>query len=115
MSYLQQRTMLNPAVQFPDGIVKKTWAFGQPRIDDIKIEEVLQKTDLELAVLSAFQWDEDWILSKLNLRQTKVVCVVQADSEELVSLNMIFTLLSCSHLRFARLRSLSHRNARRQK
>jgi hypothetical protein len=65
--------------------------------------------------LSAFQWDEDWILSKLNLRQTKVVCVVQADSEELVSLNMIFTLLSCSHLRFARLRSLSHRNARRQK
>jgi hypothetical protein len=34
--------------------------YGCPRQgDDIKIEEVLQKNDLELAVLSAFQVDPD--------------------------------------------------------
>jgi hypothetical protein len=38
---------------FPRGVVKKTWAFRFPRLgDDIKIEEVLQKESLELAVLS---------------------------------------------------------------
>jgi hypothetical protein len=45
-------------IQYPNGVVKKTWAFGYDRQgDDIKIEEVLQKSDLELAVLSAFQLD----------------------------------------------------------
>ncbi|CZR59989.1 uncharacterized protein PAC_09884 [Phialocephala subalpina] len=68
-------------IQYPDGVVKKTWAYGCPRDgNDIKIEEVLQKDDLELAVLSAFQIDSDWIMSKLN-EKTKVVWVLQAKSE----------------------------------
>jgi hypothetical protein len=74
-------TLLGPGIQFPAGIVRKTWAFGYPREGDIKIEEVLQKGDLELAVLSAFQWDEEWILRKLDLTRTKVICVVQAKGE----------------------------------
>lgn len=82
LSYRQQMDKLTPGIQFPNGTVKKTWAYGYPRQDDIKIEEVLQKEDLELAVLSAFQWDEEWILRKLNMRKTKVICVVQAESEE---------------------------------
>lgn len=54
-------------LQFPDGVVKRTWAFGYPReADDIKIEEVIQKQNLELAILSAFQIDVEWITSKLN-------------------------------------------------
>lgn len=68
-------------MQYPNGTVKKTWAYGFPRDgNDIKIEEVLQKDDLELAVLSAFQIDSDWIMSKLN-EKTKVVWVLQAKSE----------------------------------
>jgi hypothetical protein len=86
LSYRQQKSMLATGIQFPDGIVKKTWAYGYPRQDDIKIEEVFQKDDLELAVLSSFQWDDEWVLSKLNLRKTKVICVVQADREEQVSI-----------------------------
>jgi len=35
--------------------VKKTAAQGCPREDDITIEEVFQKDDLELAILSAFR------------------------------------------------------------
>lgn len=51
------------------GTVKKTWAFGYPRIgDDIKLEEILLKNDLSLAVLSSFQWDMDWLLAKIDLR-----------------------------------------------
>jgi hypothetical protein len=82
LSYTQQKDLLAPGIHFPDGVVKKTWAFGCPRQNDIKIEEILQKDDLELAVLSAFQWNEEWIFRKLNMRKTKIICVVQAEREE---------------------------------
>jgi len=50
--------------QYPNGTVKKTWALGHDRNgDDIKIEEVLQRSDLEVAVLSSFQVDADCTLS----------------------------------------------------
>ncbi len=52
---------------FHEGTVRKTWACGHPRTaHDIKIEEVLQKDDLALAVLSSFQWDVAWLLAKMN-------------------------------------------------
>ena len=55
-----QPVFLKPAV-------KKTWAFGHTRTgDDIKLEEVLQKNDLNLAVLSSFQWEIDWLLAKID-------------------------------------------------
>lgn len=77
-------------IQYPDGIVKKTWVKGFPRDgNDIKIEEVLQKDDLELAVLSAFQIDAEWISSKLY-EKTKVVWVLQAKSEAEVSRYIVF-------------------------
>jgi len=41
---------------------------------------VLQKEDLELAVLSAFQIEPDWVISKLA-PSTKVVWVLQAKTE----------------------------------
>jgi hypothetical protein len=82
LSYKQQQDLLAPGIHFPDGVVRKTWAYGFPRQNDIKIEEVLQKDDLELAVLSAYLWDDEWILRKINMRKTKVICVVQAESEE---------------------------------
>ncbi|TGO75353.1 hypothetical protein BELL_0218g00050 [Botrytis elliptica] len=67
-------------IQFPLGIVKKTWAQGFPRKDDIKIEEVLQSSTLEHAVLGAFQIDSDWIISKIQ-PSTKVIWVLQAKTE----------------------------------
>jgi hypothetical protein len=71
---------------FPRGVVKKTWAFGQPRQgDDIKIEEVLQKHQLELAVLSSYQWDEEWLLSKIDLARTKLILVAFAVDDAQVS------------------------------
>lgn len=81
-----QQVRIAPGVQYPHGVVKQTWAFGFPRSGDIKIEEVLQKTDLDLAVLSSFQWDQEWILSKLNMARTKLILVAQAVRGDEVSL-----------------------------
>lgn len=66
---------------FLDGAVRKTWASGYDRNEDIKIEEVLQRNDLTLAVLSSFQWEIDWLFSKLNLKTTQVTLVMQAKDE----------------------------------
>ncbi|KAK7736876.1 hypothetical protein SLS63_003225 [Diaporthe eres] len=67
---------------YPQGIVRRTLALGCARRDDITIEEVLQRDTLELAVLSSFQWDEEWLMSKLNLGKTKVLLVAYAEDEE---------------------------------
>lgn len=65
-------------LQYPSGTVKRTWAFGYERKNDVKIEEVFQKADLKTAVLSAFQWDVEWVLSKIDARTTKLVFAMQA-------------------------------------
>lgn len=56
---------------FPKSTVKKTWAFGYDRADDIKIEEVLQKQFLQQVVLCAFTMDFDWIAAKLDLARNQ--------------------------------------------
>ncbi|ROW12109.1 hypothetical protein VMCG_00047 [Cytospora schulzeri] len=66
---------------YPKGTVLRTWVRGMPRQDDIKIEEVLQKDDLELAVLSSFQWDEEWLMAKLNMATTRVLLVAYAPDD----------------------------------
>ncbi|KAK1722326.1 ubiquitin interaction domain-containing protein [Colletotrichum acutatum] len=67
---------------FPKGAFKRTWAYGCPRNgEDIKIEEVLQRDKLQLAVLSSFQWDEEWLLSKVNARNTKMLLVAYANND----------------------------------
>ncbi|KAI0181043.1 phospholipase D/nuclease [Hypoxylon sp. FL1284] len=69
------------SLRYPKGVVKKTWASGHPRADDIKIDEVLQKNELELAVISSFQWDDKWMRSKINLARTKVFLIAFASGE----------------------------------
>nr|POF13893.1 tyrosyl-dna phosphodiesterase 1 [Quercus suber] len=73
---------------YPRGIVKKTWAFKHERTGyEVKIEEVLEPSTLRTAVLSAFQWDMPWILSKLKTPDkkgvTKCVFIMQAKEQEL--------------------------------
>ncbi|KAI7344012.1 phospholipase D/nuclease [Hortaea werneckii] len=73
------------SLQYPHGVVKKTWAFGHPRHNDIKLEEVLEPQTLRTAVLSAFQWDTDWVLSKIKTPlkggRTKCIFIMQAKQE----------------------------------
>jgi hypothetical protein len=74
-----------PVPQWPLGAVKKTHVSGIPRKgNDITIEEVFQRADLELAVLSSFMWDMDWLFSKLDTQRTRFILVMQAKEEETV-------------------------------
>ncbi|KAI5359178.1 Putative ubiquitin interacting, tyrosyl-DNA phosphodiesterase I [Septoria linicola] len=71
------------SIQYPRGVIKRTWAFGHERDgNDIKLEEVLEPLSVRTAVLSAFQWDVQWVLSKLktplNGGSTKCIFVMQA-------------------------------------
>jgi hypothetical protein len=92
-----QQAPMGRGIQYPHGVVKQTWAYGFPRVGDIKIEEVLQKHDLDLAVLSSFQWNEEWLLSKLDMTRTKLMLVTQATNAEEVSLDL--SSLSIHHPR----------------
>ncbi|KAI1115026.1 tyrosyl-DNA phosphodiesterase-domain-containing protein [Nemania sp. NC0429] len=74
-------TTSSAILPYPKGTVKKTWVSGYPRQDDIKIEEILQKEQLELAVLSSFQWDDEWLLSKIDVKKTRMVCIAFASGE----------------------------------
>ncbi|KAF5634856.1 Tyrosyl-DNA phosphodiesterase 1 [Fusarium sp. NRRL 52700] len=74
--------LLPSLVPYPKGAIKRTWAKGYPRTsDDIKIEEVFQKDKLELALLSSYQWDDEWLMSKIDPRKTKLLLLAFADSE----------------------------------
>ncbi|GAO19625.1 hypothetical protein UVI_02022500 [Ustilaginoidea virens] len=70
------------SVPFPEGVVKRTWVQGYSRSsDDIKIEEILQKDQLKLALLSSFQWSEPWLLTKIDVSRTKVILAAFAADE----------------------------------
>lgn len=74
-----------PSVQFPAGVIKKTWNANARRIgNDIKINEVFQASDLELAVLSSFMWDMDWLFSNLDTKKTRFLLIMQAKEESTV-------------------------------
>ncbi|RFU71992.1 hypothetical protein TARUN_10271 [Trichoderma arundinaceum] len=80
----------SPRLPYPNGAVKRTWARGCAKTgDEITIEEVFQKEQLELAVLSSFQWDEEWMISKLDFRRTKILLLAFAKDEAQVSLPIL--------------------------
>ncbi|KAL8907861.1 MAG: hypothetical protein Q9171_005686 [Xanthocarpia ochracea] len=76
-------TKVSTTLPYAGGAVKKTWALTHPRDDDIKFEEVLQKRDLTLAVLSSFHWDLDWLFGKVDVKNTQLIFVMQADTDEI--------------------------------
>lgn len=72
------------SLQFPRGAVKKTWALNCERENDIKFDEVVQKDELEFAVLSSFQWDYDWLFTKFDVKRTRFMLVMGHKEEIMV-------------------------------
>jgi hypothetical protein len=68
-------------LQYPNGAIKRTWSLYHERNNDIKIEEVLQKDKLKIAVLSSYLWDLDWLFTKINQSTTKVILVMGVETE----------------------------------
>ncbi|KAI1919917.1 hypothetical protein LOZ60_006732 [Ophidiomyces ophidiicola] len=73
----------HPTLQYPDGAVKKTWVHGCAREDDIKFEEVVLKEHLQLAVLSSFQWNMDWLFTKFDVQKTRFLLVMGGKDEDM--------------------------------
>ena len=73
------------SLEYPNGTLKKTWAFGYPRNNDINFEEVIQKNTLTTAIVSSWQWEFDWLMTKVVPGKTKFVFVIEAKTEQDVS------------------------------
>lgn len=71
------------AIQFPHGAIKRTYAYKHPRTSDITISEVLQPSTLNIAVLSSFQWDNEWIFHHADPRRIKQLWIMGAKDDEL--------------------------------
>lgn len=82
---LNSPNSLSLSPKFPTPTVRKTWCFGHPRSDppnDIKLEELIDRTNLQACILSSFIWDFDWLFSKFETKRTKFLLVMQAKGLE---------------------------------
>lgn len=69
-------------LKYPKGTIKRTWAHKHPRTNDITIEEVLQSPPPHIAVLSAYQWDNEWFFDKLDPERSKQIWIMSAKGED---------------------------------
>ena len=68
----------DPVLQYPRGAVKRTFATEYPRTDDITIDELLQASIVNIAVISSFQWDAEWLSHKLSHTKVKQHWIMNA-------------------------------------
>ncbi|OJD33181.1 phospholipase d nuclease [Diplodia corticola] len=71
--------------QYLDGAVKRTWALGLPRDNDIKIEEVLQKADLNHLLVSSFNFDTEWWSTKIDSHVTKQTWILGSSKDDVAA------------------------------
>lgn len=72
----------SPTIQYPKGVIKRTSARGYPRTDDITIDEVFQAGSVNIAVISSFQWDSEWLHKKLDPRKVKQIWIMNAKGND---------------------------------
>jgi hypothetical protein len=70
-----------PALQYPQGAIRKTWSPVHPRGGDIKIEEVLDADRVKLAVVCSYMWDLEWFFGKFPARTARFLFVMDARTE----------------------------------
>lgn len=67
-------------LQFPNGIIKRTWISSHPRTDrDITFSELIDAPNLKSAVLSSFIWDFDWLFTQVRTKETRFVLVMHGE------------------------------------
>lgn len=71
-----------PALQYPTGAIKRTFASKYPRTDDITIDEVLEAPKVHIAVISSFMWDSEWLFKKLDPRKVKQIWLMNAKGKD---------------------------------
>lgn len=71
-----------PNLQYPKGAIKRTFASGYPRTDDITIDEVLEASSVHIAVISSFMWDAEWLHKKLDPLKVKQIWLMNAKGKD---------------------------------
>jgi hypothetical protein len=69
-------------LQYPIGAIKRTFATKYPRTDDITIDEVLDGPNVDIAVMSSFMWDWEWLEKKLNPARVKQIWIMNAKGRD---------------------------------
>ncbi|KAH8724143.1 tyrosyl-DNA phosphodiesterase-domain-containing protein [Phaeosphaeriaceae sp. PMI808] len=69
-------------LQYPKGVIKRTFATKFPRTDDITLEEVLEADHVQIAVISSFMWDSEWLNKKLNPAKVKQIWIMNAKYQD---------------------------------
>ncbi|KAJ5935928.1 hypothetical protein N7454_005226 [Penicillium verhagenii] len=78
------RPTARPIIQWPQGTVRKTHVLGSMRgNNEITIEEVIQRSDMELGVFSSFLWDTEWFFTKCDTWRTRFLLIMHAKEKEL--------------------------------
>jgi hypothetical protein len=69
-------------LQYPTGAIKRTFATKYPRTDDITLDEVLDGSNVDIAVMSSFMWDWEWLEKKLNPARVKQIWIMNAKGRD---------------------------------
>lgn len=69
-------------LQYPRGVIKRTFATKYPRTDDITVDELLQASSVNIAVISSFMWDAEWLYKKLDPTKVKQIWIMNAKEED---------------------------------
>jgi hypothetical protein len=70
-------------LQYPKGAIKRTFARAFPRTDDITIDEVLEASTINIAVISSFQYETAWLYEKLDPLKVKQIWLMNAKGQDL--------------------------------
>jgi hypothetical protein len=77
------QSLSESVLQYPKGTIKRTFATKFPRTDDITIDELLQASSVNIAVISSFQWDAEWLTRKLSPTKVKQIWVMNAKGADI--------------------------------
>ncbi|KAF2126897.1 tyrosyl-DNA phosphodiesterase domain-containing protein [Dothidotthia symphoricarpi CBS 119687] len=69
-------------LRYPRGAIKRTFATKYPRTDDITIDELLEAPSVNIAVISSFMWNQEWLESKLNPQYVKQIWVMNVKGRD---------------------------------
>ncbi|KAF1833403.1 tyrosyl-DNA phosphodiesterase domain-containing protein [Decorospora gaudefroyi] len=72
----------HPTLQYPKGVIKRTFATKYPRTNDITLDELLEASKVHTAVISSFMFESDWLYVKLDPRTTKQIWLMNAPGED---------------------------------
>ncbi|KAI8942948.1 hypothetical protein NX059_000987 [Plenodomus lindquistii] len=75
-------TLSTVTLQYPKGTIKRTFATKYPRTNDITIDELLEAPQVNIAVISSFMWEAEWLHEKLNPVNVKQIWVMNAKDKD---------------------------------